>query len=194
MRTDQRQAGMECDHQTLYIGRAKMTPVSPLPGRMTSRLIVLGNMAERKSPNLIDLESNKRQALICSMDYLVVGTGCHMDILLAAIHTLKEIHPTLKVVLADSKERPVLSKQAPPQGVHSVMSVSRDQAQTGRSLLFHQSGILAGTNAGLAAFIAFMLDAKLETRVNIAMAATNVCPELFGFSTESEPVQTSTSN
>jgi len=173
---------MECEDQTLYIGRAKLTCVSPLPGRMTSRLIVLGNMAERKSPDLIDIESNKKQATICSMDYLVVGTGCDMDRLLTAINTLKEIHPALKVVLADSKERPLLSKQAPPPGVHSVMTVSRDQAQTGRSLLFHQSGILAGTNAGLAAFIAFMLDAKLETRANIAMAATNVCPELFGLS------------
>lgn len=183
MRTDQKQASMEHGDQTLYLGRAKMTWVSPLPGKEASRLIVLGNMAESKSSDMISLERNKRQARICSLDYLVVGTGCDLDKLLTAIRKLKEIHPTLKVVLADSKERPVLSKQPPPPGVHSVMTVSRDKAETGRSLLFQQSGILAGINAGLAAFIAFILDAKLENRATIAMAATNVCPELFGFST-----------
>ena len=68
-------------------------------------------------------------------------------------------------------------------------------AQAGRCLLSQQAGILAGSNAGMAAYVAAVMGARMEvgyfwihsvlmsifqSGVTIAMATTNLSPELLG--------------
>ena len=49
-----------------------------------------------------------------------------------------------------------------PYGVESVVRVSQDQTEAGRALLFQQAGILGGVNSGMASFLAFIIDGKME--------------------------------
>jgi len=83
------------------------------------------------------------------------------------------------VVLADSQEAPLLEDEL-PQGVESVVRVTEEQAEAGRALLFQQASILAGQNAGRAAYVAFIMEAKIETGARIAVATTNLTPRLLG--------------
>ena len=64
------------------------------------------------------------------------------------------------MVLVDSASSPVLL--SPPPCVDSVMPVSAAMAEAGRCLLSQQAGILAGNNAGMAAYVAFVMGAKME--------------------------------
>ena len=67
----------------------------------------------------------------------------------------------MQVVLVDSEEQPLLLDEL-PQGVESVMMVTKEQAELGRSLLLQQAGLLAGTSAGMAAYVAFIMEARME--------------------------------
>jgi len=179
MRTDQ----IKFSQQTRSIGRAHMTSVPSLPGGQGGgRIMALGNMATNNCPTLAMLEDTHNHEHLDLIDCLVVGTLCDLDRMFNAIKKLKEIHPALKVILADCKENSRLAGEDPPEGVESVILVSKDNAETGRSLLFHQSAILAGTNAGMAAYLAFIMEAQIQNRATIAIATTNISPELFGLS------------
>lgn len=67
----------------------------------------------------------------------------------------------MQVVLVDSQEQPLLLDEL-PKGVESVMMVTKEQAEVGRSLLLQQGGLLAGASAGMAAYIAFIMEARME--------------------------------
>lgn len=171
--------------QTVLMGRAQMTSVPSLSANHGdgNNLLALGNMAVTNAANLAILErSEVHQAPVELIDCLVVGTLCDLEKLFNTIRCLKDIHPALKVVLVDSKENPRLSDQPLPFGVEAVMLVSQEKGEIGKSLLFQQSGILAGINAGMAAFIAFVMETQLESPTTIAMATTNLSPELFHIS------------
>lgn len=162
-----------------FIGQAQVTDVCPLPGGQgeVGRILAIGNMAPQ--PGLPDLEDQETGQVVSlgAIDFLVAGTDCDLENLLETVTQLREMHPKLKVVLAECKERPRLSEL--PIGVESVMQVSADLAEVGRSLLYQQAGILAGMNAGMAAYLAFIMEGKLEGGATIAMATTNLTPQLL---------------
>lgn len=161
-----------------FIGRAQVTCVSPLPGSQGKggRLLAIGNMAASPSQPILG-SGDMVQSSLTAIDFLVAGTDCNMESLLETVIQLKEIHPQLRVVLAESKESPRLSEL--PLGVESIMLVAQDKAEVGRSLLFQQAGILAGINAGMAAYLAFIMEGQMETGATIAMATTNLTPQLL---------------
>jgi len=163
-----------------FIGRATATLLSPLPDSPKSaQLLALGNLAKApKQPSLAQLEEPCQQASLTSIDLLVAGTDCDLDSLLETVGQLREIHPGLKVVLVDSASAPVLP--SPPPCVDSVIPVSAAMAEAGRCLLSQQAGILAGNNAGMAAYVAFVMGAKMEAWQTIAIATTNISPQLLG--------------
>lgn len=161
-----------------FIGQAQVTDVCPLPGGQGNigRILAIGNMASPRLHTMVD-QDTVQGASLGAIDFLVAGTGCNLENLLETVSQLKEMHPALKVVLAECKESPNLSEL--PIGVESVMEVSQDMAEVGRSLLYQQAGILAGINAGMAAYLAFIMEGKLETGATIAIATTNLTPELL---------------
>lgn len=161
-----------------FIGQAQVTDVSPLPGGEgeVGRILAIGNMAPTQGHTLVDQDMVQETSLD-TINVLVAGADCNLDNLLETIRQLKERHPELKVVLAEPKGRPTLCE--PPEGVESVMQVSQAMAEVGRSLLYQQAGILAGVNAGMAAYLAFIMEGKLEKGATIATATTNLTPQLF---------------
>jgi len=170
--------------QVNFIGRAQLTPVVPLPdGRGESGLLVaLGNMHKPKTaPLLGEVEKPGVEASLDSFDFLVASTNsnCLEDLLSASVR-LAKIHPGLKLVLVDSQEAPLLQDEVLPEGVESVVQVTEEQAEAGRGLLFQQASILAGQNAGRAAYVAFLMEAQIETGARIAIATTNLTPRLLG--------------
>jgi len=169
--------------QVNFIGRAQLTPVVPLPDGLgeSGLLVALGNMPKSKTvPLLGEIERPRVEASLESFDFLVASTNnSNLEDLLSASTRLAKLHPGLKVVLADSQEAPLLEDEL-PQGVESVVQVSEGQAEAGRGLLFQQASILAGQNAGRAAYVAFIMEAKIETGARIAIATTNLTPRLLG--------------
>merc|ERR1712127_99573 len=152
--------------QTTFIGRASVTSMPGLPGGLGTkgRLLTLGHMAKPPGPpTLARSEKSGQQTSFGGIDYLVAGTDCNIDKLLKTIRHLKETEPSLKIVLADSAELPVLQGQERPCGVESVMTVSQEQME-----------------AGMALFLAFLMEGKIETGPTIAVAITNLSPELLG--------------
>lgn len=169
--------------QVNFIGRAQLTPVVPLPDGLgeSGLLVALGNMHKSKTaPLLEDLERPRVEASLGSFDFLVASTNSNLEALLSASMHLANLHPGLKVVLVDSQEAPLLEDDELPQGVESVVQVTEEQAEAGRGLLFQQASILAGQNAGRAAYVAFVMEAKIETGARIAIATTNLTPRLLG--------------
>lgn len=169
--------------QVNFIGRAQLTPVLPLPDGLgeSGLLVALGNMHKSKTaPLLEDLERPRVEASLGSFDFLVASTNSNLEGLLSASMHLANLHPGLKVVLVDSQEAPLLEDDELPQGVESVVQVTEEQAEAGRGLLFQQASILAGQNAGRAAYVAFVMEAKIETGARIAIATTNLTPRLLG--------------
>jgi len=169
--------------QVNFIGRAQLTPVVPLPDGLgeSGLLVALGNMHKSKTaPLLEDLERPRVEASLGSFDFLVASTNSNLEGLLSASMHLANLHPGLKVVLVDSQEAPLLEDDELPQGVESVVQVTEEQAEAGRGLLFQQASILAGQNAGRAAYVAFVMEAKIETGARIAIATTNLTPRLLG--------------
>lgn len=169
--------------QVNFIGRAQLTPVVPLPDGLgeSGLLVALGNMHKSKTaPLLEDLERRGVEASLGSFDFLVASTNSNLEGLLSASMHLANLHPGLKVVLVDSQEAPLLEDDELPQGVESVVQVTEEQAEAGRGLLFQQASILAGQNAGRAAYVAFVMEAKIETGARIAIATTNLTPRLLG--------------
>jgi len=169
--------------QVNFIGQAQMTPVLPLPDGLgeSGLLVALGNMPKSKTvPLLEEIESPRVEVSLESFDFLVASTNnSNLEDLLFASRRLAKLHPGLKVVLADSQEAPLLEDEL-PQGVESVVRVTEEQAEAGRALLFQQASILAGQNAGRAAYVAFIMEAKIETGARIAVATTNLTPRLLG--------------
>lgn len=167
--------------QVNFIGQAQLTPVVPLPDGLgeSGLLVALGNMPKSKTvPLLGEIERPRVEASLESFDFLVASTNSNLDDLLQASMLLARIHPGLKVVLVDSQEAPLLEEEL-PQGVESVVRVTEDQAEAGRGLLFQQASILAGQNAGRAAYVAFIMEAKIETGARIAIVTTNLTPRLL---------------
>jgi hypothetical protein len=169
--------------QVNFIGRAQLTPVVPLPDGLgeSGLLVALGNMHKSKTaPLLGEIERPRVEASLESFDFLVASTHSNLEDLLSASMRLAKLHPGLKVVLVDSQEAPLLEDDELPQGVESVVQVTEEQAEAGRGLLFQQASILAGQNAGRAAYVAFIMEAKIETGARIAVATTNLTPRLLG--------------
>jgi len=169
--------------QVNFIGRAQLTPVVPLPDGLgeSGLLVALGNMHKSKTaPLLEEIERPGVEASLESFDFLVASTNTNLEDLLSASMHLAKLHPGLKVVLVDSQEAPLLEEDELPQGVESVVQVTEEQAEAGRGLLFQQASILAGKNAGRAAYVAFIMEAKIETGARIAIATTNLTPRLLG--------------
>jgi len=165
------------------LGRAQLTPVVPLPDGLgeSGLLVALGNMHKSKTaPLLGEIERPGVEASLESFDFLVASTNTNLEDLLSASMHLAKLHPGLKVVLVDSQEAPLLEEDELPQGVESVVQVTEEQAEAGRGLLFQQASILAGKNAGRAAYVAFIMEAKIETGARIAIATTNLTPRLLG--------------
>jgi len=163
-----------------FIGQAKVTEVSPLAGAQggQGRLIAIGHMPTTHAiPNI---DARTETSSLDHVDVLVAGTNCNMDKLLSAVVKLKEKHPTIKVVLAASSPCPHL------EGVSSVLQVSQEEAELGRRLLLQQAGILAGSNAGQAAFLAFCIHANAKAGTTIAMVTTNLSPELLSLPSQPE--------
>jgi len=162
------------------LGRAQLTPVVPLPDGLgeSGLLVALGNMHKSKTaPLLGEIERPGVEASLESFDFLVASTNTNLEDLLSASMHLAKLHPGLKVihwigrhkipsnfqvVLVDSQEAPLLEEDELPQGVESVVQVTEEQAEAGRGLLFQQASILAGKNAGRAAYVAFIMEAKIE--------------------------------
>lgn len=169
----------KASHKAAFIGRASVTPLPSLPGGLgrPGRLLAIGNMGSAPSPPSMD--DTRTEVPLASLDYLVAGTSCNLHRLLATVAQLKAANPGLKVVLADSEEAPALAGKT-PAGVEAVLAVSGTRGEAGRALLFQQGGILAGANAGMAAYAAFMMEAKIETGATIGLALTNLSPELLG--------------
>ena len=61
----------------------------------------------------------------------------------------------------------------------SDTQVCQAKAQAGRCLLSQQAGILAGTNAGMAAYVAFVMGARMEVGI-IQPGNTYFCAKLWG--------------
>lgn len=173
----------KASHKAAFIGRASVTPLPSLPGGLgrPGRLLAIGNMgtAPCPSPSMDQLDEARTEVPLASLDYLVAGTSCDLHRLLATVAQLKAANPSLRVILADSEEAPALAGKI-PAGVEAVLAVSGARAEAGRALLFQQGGILAGANAGLAAYAAFIMEAKIETGATIGLALTNLSPELLG--------------
>lgn len=172
----------KASHKAAFIGRASVTPLPPLPGGLgrPGRLLAIGNMGTVPGPPSMDqLDDVRTEVPLASLDYLVAGTSCSLRCLLATVAQLKAANPGLRVVLADSEEAPALAGKI-PAGVEAVLAVSGARAEAGRALLFQQGGILAGANAGMAAYAAFIMEAKIETGATIGLALTNLSPELLG--------------
>jgi len=164
-----------------FIGRAKLTTVAPLAGGLgqPGTLTALGNVPTPLSSSAeVNLETPKSQASLASFDFLVAGAHGNLEALLKTASSLKRLFPELKVVLVDSEEQPLLLDEL-PQGVESVMMVTKEQAELGRSLLLQQAGLLAGTSAGMAAYVAFIMEARMEVGAKIAIATTNLSPRLL---------------
>ena len=81
------------------------------------------------------------------------------------------------MVLVDSASAPVLP--SPPPCVDSVIPVSAAMAEAGRCLLSQQAGILAGNNAGMAAYVAFVMGAKME--VGPGLVPVVMCIDMINF-------------
>jgi len=171
--------------QVNFIGRAQLSPVVPLPDGLgeSGLLVAFGNMPKSKTtPLLEEIERPGVEVSLDNFDFLVAATGAtisNLEDLLNTSKHLAKLHPGLKVVLADSQEAPFLEDEL-PEGVESVVQVSEEQAEAGRGLLFQQASILAGQNAGRAAYVAFIMEAKIETGARIAIATTNLTPRLLG--------------
>jgi len=168
--------------QVNFIGRAQLSPVVPLPDGLgeSGLLVALGNMPRSKTaPLLEEMERPRVEVSLDNFDFLVAATNSNLEDLLSTSKRLAKLHPGLKVVLADSQEAPFLEDEL-PEGVESVVQVSEEQAEAGRGLLFQQASILAGQNAGRAAYVAFIMEAKIETGARIAIATTNLTPRLLG--------------
>jgi len=168
--------------QVNFIGRAQLSPVVPLPDGLgeSGLLVALGNMPRSKTaPLLEEIERPRVEVSLDNFDFLVAATNSNLEDLLSTSERLAKLHPGLKVVFADSQEAPFLEDEL-PEGVESVVQVSEEQAEAGRGLLFQQASILAGQNAGRAAYVAFIMEAKIETGARIAIATTNLTPRLLG--------------
>jgi len=170
--------------QVNFIGQAQLTPVVPLPDGLgeSGLLVALGKMHKSKTaPLLGEIESLPQvEASFDSFDFLVASTNSNLEDLLSASMRLVKTHPGLKLVLVDSQEAPLLEDEVLPEGVESVVQVTEEQAEAGRGLLFQQASILAGQSAGRAAYVAFIMEAKIETGARIAIATTNLTPRLLG--------------
>jgi len=169
-------------NQVNFIGRAQLTPVVPLPDGLgqSGLLVAVSNMPKTKIlPSLEEIEIPRSEASLESFDFLVASTNSKMDELLSASRRLAKQHPGLKVVLVDSQEAPLLEDEL-PEGVESVVQVTEEQAEAGRGLLYQQASILAGQNGGRAAYVAFIMEAKIEAGARIAIATTNLTPSLLG--------------
>jgi len=164
-----------------FIGRAQLTPVVPLPDGLgeSGLLVALGNMPTSKTaPLLEDIERPRAEASLGNFDFLVASTNANLEELLATSELLSDLYPGLKVILVDSQEAPLLDDEL-PTGVESIVQVTEEQAEAGRGLLFQQASILAGQNAGRAAYVAFIMEAKIKTGARIAIATTNLTPRLL---------------
>jgi len=171
---------MNNPHPVTFIGRSKVTQVPPLPGGCgpPGLLVALANVPSPPGRHAkVCLETARQEASLGSFDVLVAGAHGDLGALLEAAASLRRRHPGLKVVLADCEEAPMVAGVM-PLGVE-VIVVTKEQSELGRALLLQQGGLLVGGSAGMAAFVAFTMAARIEEGASIAIMATNLSPSLL---------------
>jgi len=136
------------------------------------QVLALGNFPSRRFERQ-EKDHQMDITKLAEVDYLVIPASGNMDGLVAALNSLTQDHPTIKIIVADSSEDPMFSSSDPPHGVEAIVPVSRLQGQAGRGLIARQAGLLAGLQGGRAAFLTALLAGKLQEESTIVVSLTN---------------------
>lgn len=167
---------MDNERKQTIIGKCRLLvlPVLvPQSKQNKVKILALGNfLSGRQQSQNLDLDT------LAAVDYFVIPASGNREDLLASLTTLKQAHPSLKILLADSSDNPMFPGLQFPSGVEAVLHVTKSQGQTARGLLAKQEGLLTGMQGGRAAFLAAGLAAELENEAVIAVSLKNLNQEI----------------
>jgi len=169
-------ANMNNQRKETIIGKCRLLDLPVLvPQTKQSDVKILGLASlpsGRQPSHNLDLDT------LAAVDYFVIPASGNREDLLSSLTALKQAHPSLKIMLADSSDNPMFPGLQIPSEVEAIVHVSKSQGQAARDLLMKQEGLLTGMQGGRAAFLTVSLVAELKNEAIVAVSLKNLNQEI----------------